>query len=402
MKNPAQKIENRFLLVIILLYIGLTLLFAFIGNQELKEATSGDIGHLYLLYALAGLPFLLLAIYVVKRECRKITSSLSTAMNFLDEIGFGNFDIDLNNGQHIETGHLLEAMQTTSNRLDHFVTPIEGDIQELVVSVKKIFEACTKYQKLIDTQLTINHALSDTIENVNHNFVGMKESSNSEKTNSLKQESLDVKKNIENISQSLQSKNVISNDVSQTVDLIAKLKSNSDAIATEINSIVQIASQTNMLALNAAIEAARAGEQGRGFAVVADEVRTLAQKTADVTTTVQQAVDNIQLDINEAINTIEKIKTDISDNSLASDSSLQELQTFFDSVEARESENGGDEKCLYDEFEKIDFNNEQLKTTTEEINILTQLILEQSTSMDETMERVTTRFSTFNPNAATK
>lgn len=46
-----------------------------------------------------------------------------------------------------------------------------------------------------------------------------------------------------------------------------------------IETIENIAFQTNILALNAAVEAARAGTAGKGFAVVADEVRNLASKS---------------------------------------------------------------------------------------------------------------------------
>lgn len=64
----------------------------------------------------------------------------------------------------------------------------------------------------------------------------------------------------------------------------------SGKIGNIIDSIEDIASQTNLLSLNASIEAARAGEAGKGFAVVADEIGKLAKQSADAANTTRNLI----------------------------------------------------------------------------------------------------------------
>jgi methyl-accepting chemotaxis protein len=107
-----------------------------------------------------------------------------------------------------------------------------------------------------------------------------------------------------NIDSSLKQIDHLSGTISQAVDVIRTLASESTQIGGVLEVISSIAEQTNLLALNAAIEAARAGDQGRGFAVVADEVRLLAQRTQKSTAEIQAMIERLQSHSDAAVKVI--------------------------------------------------------------------------------------------------
>jgi methyl-accepting chemotaxis protein len=92
------------------------------------------------------------------------------------------------------------------------------------------------------------------------------------------------------------------NAVGQTIVKLAQLTRRIDTI---INSVSEIATQSNLLALNASIEAARAGVHGRGFAVVADEVRSLSLQSTDAARQVRTILAEIQAAVRETIDAAE-------------------------------------------------------------------------------------------------
>ena len=126
--------------------------------------------------------------------------------------------------------------------------------------------------------------------------------------------------------------------IKKAVDTGAEVVTNLGAKGEQIGAIVEtiddIADQTNLLALNAAIEAARAGEQGKGFAVVADEVRKLAERSRTATKEIASLIAEVQRETIQAVRAMEVGASEVESGSSLAQRSADALDEIARAVAA--------------------------------------------------------------------
>jgi methyl-accepting chemotaxis protein len=252
-----------------------------------------------ILLSLMVITYLYLAFYVsVKRAIEAIVETSKELMK-------GNLSSRVELDTNDETAEITRSFNHMAQNFNNVVKDVSTATDALNNSVENVAVVAEQTSKNVRSQHDQTQQVVAAITEMNASSQEI-----ARNTSAASSAAEDAHRQINNsgdmIHATQDSISTLGEDIQQAVTVMDGMAKESENIGKVLDVIKGIAEQTNLLALNAAIEAARAGEQGRGFAVVADEVRSLAKKTHDSTSEIQNMIERLQARSGEAVAVIQQ------------------------------------------------------------------------------------------------
>lgn len=212
----------------------------------------------------------------------------------------------------------LNKVNTSSTTFSETTKDIQTSVHEIETGVGEQTESATDCLNEMDSLFTKINVVNDNTNEIGSIAASTQVAINSGLTS------------MDNLNAKTKSTTDITDSVIQT---IKELSVHSKNIGQIVNSINDIAEETNLLSLNASIEAARAGAAGKGFSVVATQIRKLADQCLASAGKISNIVTEITEATTEAVNTAQTAEEIVDEQVEAVAATAHSFQTLKQHIE---------------------------------------------------------------------
>ncbi len=225
---------------------------------------------------------------------RSITEPLKNAVKLANQVSAGNLQEQYQPSMRKdEIGQLESALCRMVGNLRNLKKNLQEEIDLLASSASEISNSVTEVSTGTAETATAVTETTTTVEELRQ--TGQLSSEKAREVQVSSVDALNILKQCESsIETTINDMAQIESRMSSISESIIKLSEHGQVIGSIIDTVNDLAEQSNLLAVNAAIEAAKAGDQGKGFGVVALEVRRLAEQSKQATVQVRAILQDIQ------------------------------------------------------------------------------------------------------------